>query len=364
MYTKKKFPFKGMISWTRRDIYKFIIISTIPVILFSIFNLKFLQLPWLPIALLGTAVVFIGGFKNNASYDRLWEARKIWGGIVNTSRSWGILVRDFISNHNGHESLSEAELKAEKLIIINRHIAWMAAHRYALRTPKSWEGFDNTHADKEYKDRFIQIEEHEIPLEETLKAYLSEEELSYVMSKQNKATTLISLQSKHIKKLKDKGLIWEFSYLDMEKLLVEMYTLQGKNERIKNFPYPRQFATLNYTFVLLFILMLPFGIMGTFDDSGQQLLNDLTDMNAGGLKTVSTFIAKNFVWLTIPFCTVIAWVFNTIERIGTVSENPFEGTPNDIPITSMSRGIEIDLLEMFDEENIPKNIPIRNDIQM
>ena len=364
MYTKKKFPFKGMISWTRRDIYKFIIISTVPVILFSIFNLKFLQLPWLPIALLGTAVVFIGGFKNNASYDRLWEARKIWGGIVNTSRSWGIMVRDYICNNHAHDKLSEEELRKEQLIIINRHIAWMAAHRYALRTKKSWESFENTHSDKEYKDRFIIIDEHQKPLEEALKPYLSSEELIYVMSKKNKATTLISLQSKHIKELKDRKLIWEFSYLEMENLLVEMYTLQGKNERIKNFPYPRQFATLNYTFVLIFIVLLPFGIMGTFDKSGMELLNSFNGMEEGILKTVSQFIANHFVWLTIPFCTIIAWVFNTIERIGTVSENPFEGTPNDIPITSMSRGIEIDLLEMFDEENIPENIPVHNDIQM
>lgn len=53
-----------------------------------------------------------------------------------------------------------------------------------------------------------------------------------------------------------------------------------------------------------------------------------------------------------------------MERIGEVSENPFEGTPNDIPITSMSRGIEIDLLEMFDEEDLPQSIGTKNDILM
>ena len=125
MYVKKKYPFKSMVSWTRRDIYKFLIISTIPVILFTTFGFTFLQLPWLPIALLGKAVAFIAGFKNNASYDRLWEARKIWGGIVNTSRSWGIVTRDFINNDHAKNKLPEDELKNEKLKIINRHIAWM-----------------------------------------------------------------------------------------------------------------------------------------------------------------------------------------------------------------------------------------------
>lgn len=364
MYIKKKFPFKGMISWTRKDIYKFLIISTIPVVLFAVFGFTFLQLPWLPIALVGTAVAFISGFKNNASYDRLWEARKIWGGIVNTSRSWGIMTRDFISNQHAHNKVPEEELKKEKLKIINRHIAWMAAHRYALRAKKPWEGFESQDTNEEYKDRFIVIHEKLEKQEDVLARYLDEEELTYVMSKSNKATTLISLQSQHIKELKNKGLIWEFSYLEMENLLVEMYTLQGKNERIKNFPYPRQFATLNYTFVMIFILLLPFGIMGAFDEMGQELSLKTSQLNDCAFKTVTSFITKHFVWLTIPFCTIISWVFNTIEKIGEVSENPFEGTPNDIPITSMSRGIEIDLLEMFDQENIPENIPIVNDIQM
>ena len=364
MYTRKKYPFKGMIFWTRKEIYKFLIISTIPVLLFEVFGLTFLQLPWLPIALVGTAVAFIAGFKNNASYDRLWEARKIWGGIVNTSRSWGIMVRDYISNYHATDKVPEEELRKEKLKIINRHIAWMAAHRYTLRAQKPWEGFKSNNSNEEYKEKFVVILEHLEKEEEVLARYLDKDELAYVMSKSNKATTLISLQSKHIKELKDKKLIWEFSYLEMENLLVEMYTLQGKNERIKNFPYPRQFATLNYTFVMIFILLLPFGIMGAFSDMGHELYIKASQMESCFLKTMTLFITKHFVWLTIPFCTIISWVFNTIEKIGDVSENPFEGTPNDIPITSMSRGIEIDLLEMFEVEDIPKNIPIVNDIQM
>jgi putative membrane protein len=55
-----------------------------------------------------------------------------------------------------------------------------------------------------------------------------------------------------------------------------------------------------------------------------------------------------------------------MERIGRVGENPFEGTANDVPITTMSRGIEIDLREMLDEdsETIPKPIEPKFDIQM
>jgi putative membrane protein len=50
--------------------------------------------PWQPIAIMGTAVAFIVGFKNNASYSRLWEARQIYGAIINDSRSFGYILRD------------------------------------------------------------------------------------------------------------------------------------------------------------------------------------------------------------------------------------------------------------------------------
>ena len=52
--------------------------------------------------------------------------------------------------------------------------------------------------------------------------------------------------------------------------------------------------------------------------------------------------------------------------LGTVGENPFEGTANDVPISTISRGIEIDLRQMLDEndDEIPKQYPVMWDAQM
>ena len=127
----------------------------------------------------------------------------------------------------------------------------------------------------------------------------------------------------------------------MQNLLQELYTLQGKSERIKNFPYPRQFASLNFYFVWIFLLLIPFGIMHEFHQIGTKLATDYF------------FIGKHFVWLSIPFSIVVSWVFHTMELIGDTSENPFEGLFNDVPITALTRAIEIDMLEMLDEENVP-----------
>ena len=58
-----------------------------------------------PISTIGIAVVFYVGFRNNQAYDRFWEARKIWGGVVNVSRSGANPMLTFVSaRHAGGES--------------------------------------------------------------------------------------------------------------------------------------------------------------------------------------------------------------------------------------------------------------------
>jgi predicted membrane chloride channel (bestrophin family) len=95
MYIKPVYSLKIVLLWTRKYIYFFLLLSIAPVVLYDVVGLKWLCLPWLPIGLIGTALAFISGFKNNASYKRLWEARKIYGGIVNASR---LLATMAISN--------------------------------------------------------------------------------------------------------------------------------------------------------------------------------------------------------------------------------------------------------------------------
>ena len=58
----------------------------------------------------------------------------------------------------------------------------------------------------------------------------------------------------------------------------------------------------------------------------------------------------------------MGWVFHTTDKIGVASENPFEGGANDIPITALSRTIEIDLREMLEETDLPPKLTPKNDI--
>jgi putative membrane protein len=68
------------------------------------------------------------------------------------------------------------------------------------------------------------------------------------------------------------------------------------------------------------------------------------------------------VWLAVPLSVVVTWVFTTLEKVGDATANPFEGSANDVPITAMSRGIEIDLRQLFGEPDVPPPLQPHNDI--
>ncbi|HEY5690769.1 MAG TPA: bestrophin family ion channel, partial [Cyclobacteriaceae bacterium] len=98
MYTKKKYSGRTMLRWTRRELRFFVISAVIVTVLYEVMGLQWLQVPWTALALIGTAVAFLIGFQSNAVYGRLWEARQIWGGIVNDSRMFAIMVLDMVTN--------------------------------------------------------------------------------------------------------------------------------------------------------------------------------------------------------------------------------------------------------------------------
>lgn len=367
MYTKRIFPVKGVIKWTRRHLFLFLMIATIPVFLFDVLGLKWLHVPWLPLGVLGTAISFLISFKNNASYDRLWEARKIWGGIVNTSRSWTIMVKDFIDNTHAKKPLSEEALKDVKKKLVHRHVAWLTALRYQMRKDKPWEShLKNDKGNTEFRENNYLVCEDKFPIKGAIENYLSKEEYDEIFAKGNQASQLLGIQSRHLKALMDAGYIEDFRHMEMANVLVELYTLQGKSERIKNFPYPRQYATLNYIFVWIFIILLPFGIMEGFEGIGTHIFEDLANHTSHSslAHKIQEFIAGHFVWFSIPFSALLSWVFHTMEKIGENTENPFEGGPNDVPITDLSRGIEIDIRQLIDDTDIPEPYQWKNDIVM
>ena len=317
MHAGRHYTFSEIVRWTRRETLWFAGVGIVPVLVHE-FGVSLPPIPWAPIAALGTAVAFITGFKSNAAYDRLWEGRKIWGAIVNASRTWAVLARDFVRDEAAHGAL------------VHRHVAWLTALRHQLRQPRVWETSGLRHNVEYQKRSRFQIPERVSPIEEDLRPFLSEEDHATVLAAKNRASAVLSLQSAHLRALSDAGSLTEYRHVALARLIEELFTQQGKAERIKNFPYPRQFATLNRLFVWIFILMLPVSVLSEFEKFGD-----------------------GWSWFTVPVTMLVAWVFHTMDKIGSSSENPFEGGPNDVPITAMSRGIEIDVRELVRETDLP-----------
>ncbi|WP_430406988.1 bestrophin family protein [Fluviicola sp.] len=333
MHSGKSYHIGEFIIWTRRNIFLLLLIGAVPVVLFDVFNIYWIAIPWTVVALLGTATAFIVGFKNTQAYNRTWEARQIWGAIVNSSRSWGAMSKNMVTD----------DAKSKELIY--RHFAWLTALRYQMRDSRIWETASKSY-NKEYR-KYYRIPEKETTLELELAKYLDQEEIDALLKNKNRATQLLAKQSKLLRELLDSGQLDTFQYIEMQKVLNEFFDHQGKSERIKNFPYPRQFATINTFFIRLFCFLLPFGMLFEFSK-----MNDYVE---GPMK-------GHMVWLVLPFSVLISWVFTSLEQVGESAENPFEGSANDVPISQISRTIEIDLREMLGETDLPEPLTPMNNI--
>ncbi|MGC3944726.1 MAG: bestrophin family ion channel [Chryseolinea sp.] len=290
---------------------------------------QFMTIPWLPLSLVGTSVAFYIGFKNNQSYDRIREARGIWGSIVNNSRKLSTMIK----NYRSEGALADFA-DADRRLLIRRHIAYLYQLREQLLRPTAWEhvslrwifGSLNRARRERLFNKFKQ------ELEEVARqSYLPKEELDSLEGFNNKATQLLDRQTSVIQSLYDRKAINWMQQSDLQNVLNAFYDDQGRAERIKNFPFPRQFASFSFVFTCIFVFLLPFGIVAEFDKLGPE-----------------------FVWLTVPVGVVIGWIYVVMEMIGDYSENPFEGLYNDIPMLAICRTIEIDLLQMMGEKNVPK----------
>lgn len=329
MYTGKTFDIKVLWPFAKANIYRTLILSTIITSLYYFFDWTFLAIPFLPVGTIGTAVAFYVTFKNNQAYERLWEARRLWGGIVNTSRMLTASVLNFIND------------KSLQKEILHRHLAYINILRLQLRKTIPWA----TSKEVIHQNAVANAEEllvYDKAIIKLFEEYNTIEEYESLKDKTNIAAHVLQHQYTIITKLKREETLDIFEHAELLKLFGELYNLQGGCERIKTTPLFRQFSIFSRTFVVLFISLIPFGLLDTMS----------------GLK----HIGELGVWLTIPFSTLISWVFFSMEHIGEFSENPFDNGINDVPISTICRNIEIDMKEMMGEKDIPEKINPQNNV--
>ena len=334
MYIHRRYSFWTTLNWSKKGLISGTLFALAVTLLYEIFGHRWLHIPWEPISLIGIALSFYLGFKNNSSYERLWEARKIWGAIVNYSRSWGAMTIGFVNNLHNDKTESEEDIKNIHSQLIHQHIAWLTALRFQLRTTRPWE-----HQDEQQKvvKNFSDLKSPEAASDmiTELAALLPDAVMEKLKGKSNVATQVLLLQTKTLEEIRSKRLIDDFRHVEFQQLIGKFYDEQGKSERIKNFPFPRQYATVTMLLIRIFSVLLPLAMIDKFD----------------GMFPYS-------IWLGVPFCGIVVWIFVLMEMIGDFSENPFESLYNDVPITTIARGIEIDLREMLDENDIPEPQPI------
>lgn len=295
----------------------------------------FISIPIAPVTTIGIAVSLYLGFKSTSAYNRWWEARQVWGEIINRSREWGNSVFNLIIEDG--EQL-DPTIRSE---LIERHLAWVNALAYQLRSNSRLK---DARVTRIFGHRRVFEDDRHHQAAESYRRYLSVEDASGLEKYANVATHLLRRQGDRLKALAEGGFIDSHRHVALMAMLGALYDAQGKCERIKNTPFPRQVANFGLMFTWVFIFLLPLAFVDIFE--GETQVHEL-----------SSRISLEYMMIMVPFTVLISWVFFTMEKVSDSTEDPFEGGATDVPISSICRIIEIDLKQMMGAENIPE--PLR-----
>lgn len=290
MILRKIFNPFAVIQYLKYELIVSIILSTLVYVSYSTFGMHKVSLPFSVAAILGSALAIFIAFRNQSSYARWWEARTLWGGIINSSRVFARLVRTFTDSHKNSQNYDEKRSENFKKETIVMQIAWVHSLRLHLRRENNWE---------------------------IVQKYLSEEHFAKLMKVSNKPNYLQTLIGEKIYEAMGNGTLAGFDSFQIEGQLLALANYQGGCERIKNTPLLRQYHFFTKLFLNVFMLILPFSLVG-----------DFVKMEIG--------------FLVIPLSVLISFVFATMAKVGEVNEEPFENKITDVPLTALCNTIERD----------------------
>jgi len=287
MILEKRIPFTYWFKIIKWDI---LIVSLFSIVVY--FFSKYLINLNIPVsigAFLGTAIALLLSFKLSQSYDRWWEARKIWGSIVNDSRTLVIQLKGFSKNKNTERTHTMAY----------RQIAWCYALSQGLRNETNSKNLNN---------------------------FISEQELNLVGFASNTPFAILNNQSQDLCALHQENFVNDFQQIQIDNTLVRLCDSMGRAERIKNTAFPKTYRLTLHLFIYIFLITLSFS------------LAEMPNL------------------MEIPLMILISIPFFLIEKIAFNIQDPFENKPTDIPMTSITRTIEIDIMQQLGVEEIPEPI--------
>lgn len=307
MIISRNLKWRHVFYYTRFKLLYFVMLSILVFVLHEIFDIRELSIPFNAVATLSTALAIYLGFKNNNAYERWWEARKIWGLIVNYSRAWAREVLTMILP-NGEKNEDRELLQAR---LLYRHIAFVNALRVFLRQKYDYND-TNIKEIVEAKNGYGEV-----------KKFLSDTEFYEMLTKKNPPNHLLKLQGDDLKTAFENGWLTDFRFIKLSETLTEFNNHQGMSERIKNTPLPRPYSFFSRVFVTIHGTLIPFAFI------------------------------EELGWVNIPLSIVINFVFLALDYVGERTEDPFENRMDDAPLSSISLTIEENVKEMYGDINMP-----------
>lgn len=256
-------------------------------LLYSSAGWQFLAMPGLPLATMGSAIGIFLAFRTNSAYERWWEARILWGGLVNASHTYARQILTMVSAKPGE---SEPTLVQRRLMTL--HVAFVTAFRCHLRKQS--------------------------PFPE-LKAQLGARETEELRDYANVPAALLLESGRTLQKAKEEERLNDFRWMRIDQTLTELTNILGACERIKNTPLPKQYDFFPRVLITMYCVLLPFGLV-----EGMRYMTPLAS-------------------------TVVSFIFIALDTVGREIEAPFENTVHDTPMTSLSRSIEINIRQQFEE---------------
>lgn len=250
--------------------------------------LRSVAMPDQPLALMGALIGVVLAFRTNLAYARWWEARILWGQLVNASRNWLRQIKSFVNVVDP----GKARHIQKELIFLQ--VAFVHALRIELHGEEGQEEWN-----------------HLLP-------FLPSPEMAKSLAGEPKAScSLLACLSRLLSENYERKTISGFQFLALDRTLTLMVDVQGGCERIRNTPFPRQYDRFLEILTYTYSFLLPFGIA---DETGP--------------------------WGVVvsPFVALILLMLN---QIGRNLENPFEDHLDSIPLVSLSRTLESELLHGF-----------------
>ncbi|RZK91170.1 MAG: hypothetical protein EOO98_06660 [Pedobacter sp.] len=295
MLLRNNIPLTYIFGKIKKELLFVIAYSVGIVILYQNFHVTRISIPVAVPALLGTIISLLLAFRSNQAYDRWWEARTLWGAIVNDSRSISRQILSFVENPYGQD-----EIEAFKERFIKRQIAWCYALSQSLR------GFNPRKG---------------------LEEYLVPEEIAFIKKRKNVTASLLELHGMDLKKALQEGWINKYQQIEIDRIICGLCNHMGGSERIKNTVFPVTYSKYINMSIHLFIVLLPFGLI------------------------------EYFGYMEIPLVVAIAAFFLLVEKMAVHLQDPFENKPTDTPTTTICRTIERDLCQMLDDNKIYEDKP-------